>query len=154
MVVQVYVDPPPIPLIKGKHDDKLDKDLVELKFCRDKISENADIYECKKALFENKNPEEFFLFVRNFNMTIDASGSMDMAENIQYLCTLVRGEALCQFDTLSADAESTNPLTVEAINLVLDAYFPPVISLPKKKRAMRRGMRKLRGLKVRCTRIV
>ena len=34
---------------------------------------------------------------------------------IQYLCTLVRGEALRQFDMLSADFESSTPLTLEAI---------------------------------------
>ena len=33
--VQVHVDPPPIPLIKSKNDDKSDKDFVKIKFCKD-----------------------------------------------------------------------------------------------------------------------
>ena len=56
---------------------------------------------------------------------------------------------LRQFDSLSDDVEITNPLTAEAIILVLGVYFPPVNYLSKKKRAMRCGMRKPRGLKVR-----
>ena len=45
--------------------------------------------------------------------------------------------------------ESTNPLTVQDIVLVLGAYFYPVNSLSKKKRVMRRGIRKPHGSKVR-----
>ena len=61
--MQVHVEPPPIPLIKIKHDDKSDKDLVKLKFCRDLTSEKSDLYEFKMALFENGGPEDLF-FVR------------------------------------------------------------------------------------------
>ena len=44
---------------------------------------------------------------------------------------LVRGEVLHQFDLLSADVERKNPLTTEAIILVLGAYFYHVNSLSK-----------------------
>ena len=53
------------------------------------------------------------------------------------------------FGLLYADVKITNPLTVEAIILGLGAYFFPVNLLPKQNHAMRRGMRKMRGLKVR-----
>ena len=55
------------------------------------------------CIFFNGDPEEFFLFVHNFNMTISSSGMMDMGVKIQYICTLVHGESLRQFDLLSAD---------------------------------------------------
>ena len=42
----------------------------------------------------------------------------------------------------------TNPITVETIILQLVSYFFPVNFLSKQKRAMRRGMRKPRSLKV------
>ena len=46
-VVQLHMDPPPIPLIKIKHDDKLEKDFVKIKLHRDLTSENSDLYEFK-----------------------------------------------------------------------------------------------------------
>ena len=72
LVVEHHMELPPIPLIKSKHDDKLDKDFVKLKLRRDPTPEKSDLYEFKMALFNNGNPEEFLLFVCNFNMTIKA----------------------------------------------------------------------------------
>ena len=43
---------------------------------------------------------------------------------IQYICTLVRGEALHQFDSLSTDIEGMNPLSEKTIVLGLALYFP------------------------------
>ena len=100
------------------------------------------------ALFNNGDLEEFMLFVQNFNMTLAASGTLAMGVKIQYICTLVRLEALHQFDLLSADVEGTNPLTTKNIILGLASYFFPVNSLSKKNRAMRHGTRNPRGLKV------
>ena len=57
---------------------------------------------------------------------------------------------LSQFDLLSADVESANHLTAEAIILGLGLYSPPVNSLWKQKSAMRRGIKKPCGSKVRC----
>ena len=48
-------------------------------------------------------------------MTLEASGILQDAAKIQYLCKLVIGEALRQFDMLSADFESSTSLTLEAI---------------------------------------
>ena len=63
-VVQLHVDPPPTPLIKIKHDDKSDKNFVNIKLRMDKTSKKSDLYELKMALFENDKPEYFFnLFV-------------------------------------------------------------------------------------------
>ena len=54
---------------------------------------------------------------------------------IQYLCKLVRREALPQFYMLSADFESSTPLTLEAFFGIGYVIFP-VDVLSKKKRAM------------------
>ena len=75
----------------------------------------SDLYEFKMSLFENGEPEELLLFVCNFNMTLVASRALEAGATVQYLCTLVRGEALRQFDSLSADVEGANPLNVETI---------------------------------------
>ena len=66
--LQMHVDRPPIPLIKIKKDDKSDKYLVNIKLRTDPMLENSDPYEFKMVLFDNWDPEEFLLFVCNFNM--------------------------------------------------------------------------------------
>ena len=82
-VVLVHVDSPPIPMIKSKHDDKLDKDFVKLELRRDPTSENLDLYEFKMTLFNNGEPEEILLFVRNWNMTFAALGVLEISEKVQ-----------------------------------------------------------------------
>ena len=76
------------------------------------------------------------------------SGTLETSAKVQYLHTLVRGEELCQFDSLYADVEGTKLLTVEAIILGLGVYSSTVNMLLKQKRAMRCRMRKPCRLKV------
>ena len=66
-------------------------------------------------LFDNGEPEDFLLFVRNFNMTLAASGTLEAGTKVHCLRTLVRGEALCQFDSLSDDVEGTENLNIDDI---------------------------------------
>ena len=66
-----------------------------------------DLYDFKISLFGNGNPEEFLFFVCNFNMTLTESGTLEEGAKVQYLLTLVSGEALRQFDLLSSDVGST-----------------------------------------------
>ena len=56
-------------------------------------------------------------------MTLKAIEMLETVVNTQPCCMIVHGEALRQFDTLSADVESTNPLTVTAFILGLGMYF-------------------------------
>ena len=67
--VQVHVYTPTITPVKGKNGEKLDKYCVTIKLRRDPTSQKLDLYELKTALFDNDEPEEFLLFIRNFNMT-------------------------------------------------------------------------------------
>ena len=60
----------------------------------DPTLENSYLYEFKMAMFDNGEPEQFLLFIRNFNLTLQVSGIIVSGANIQYLCTLVRGEVL------------------------------------------------------------
>ena len=54
-------------------------------------------------LFDNGEMEVFLLLVRNFSMTLAASGMLEAGVKYQYLCNIARSEALRQFDSLSAD---------------------------------------------------
>ena len=49
---------------------------------------------------------------------------LDTGVMIQYLHTLVHDEALCQFDSFSADVEITETLNVEYIIKCLTLYPP------------------------------
>ena len=66
--------------MQSKHGDKLDKEFVRLKFCRDPTSEKSDPYDFKMTLFENEDPEEFVL---SFNMTLAASETLETAAKAQ-----------------------------------------------------------------------
>ena len=85
------MDPPLIPLIKSKNYENPDKDCVKIKLLRDPTSQKLDLHELKMALFDNGEPEEFLLFIRNFNMTLETSGMLVAIAKIQHLLTLLRG---------------------------------------------------------------
>ena len=71
-----------------------------------------------------------FLFVQNFQMTLAAKGTLETEAKVQYLCTLVCGEVLHQFDLLSADVKYIDtPLDVDYLLKGLAWYPPPVNSL-------------------------
>ena len=86
------VETPLLPLIIINKKEKLEKYCVKIKFLGDLTSQKPDVYELKMALFDNGNMEEFLLFVSNFNMNIEASGTLVTGANIQYLHMLVGGE--------------------------------------------------------------
>ena len=81
------------------------------------------------SLFGHGKPEEFLLFICNFNMTHVETGTQEMDTKNQYICTLVRGEVLRQFDLFSADMEHTETLTLDYNIKVLVSYFSTVNSL-------------------------
>ena len=122
-VVQVPMETPLPPLIKSNHGDKSHTDFKKLKMWIDLTSAKLDLYEMKWPFSTMDTWKSFFLFIRNFNMTLAAPGTLGTDANMKYLCTLVREELLRHFDSLYADAEVTNPLTSEAIILGLALYF-------------------------------
>ena len=65
-------------------------------------------------------------------MTHEASGTFKAGANIQYLHTLVRGEALHHFDTLSAEVGSKTSEKLISIILGVGAYFFLLMCCQKK----------------------
>ena len=88
-LLHLQMMPPPNPLIKSNHYDSSNKDFVNINLLRDLMSEKSKSCEFKMALFHSGKPEEFLLFVCNFNRTLEASGTLEMAAKFQYICTLV-----------------------------------------------------------------
>ena len=62
-------------------------------------------------------------------MTLEAPWTMETGAKVEYLITLICVEALRQCDSLSADVEITDPLTMEYFIMGLALYFPPVYLL-------------------------
>ena len=122
-----HIEPPQIPSIKETYTVVSDGYYVKLKLHRDPTYITSDLYDFSMSLFDHGKPEEFLLFVRNSRMTLSATVMLDTYAKVQYIHTLVRGEALCQFDLLSADMEDTNTsLTVDCLLKGLGWYFFPV----------------------------
>ena len=83
-------------------------------------------------------------------MTLSATGTLEAEAKVQYLCTLPRGEALRQFDSLYSDMKNIEtPLDVDYLLKGLVWYSFPVKSLYKQNRAMRFCMKNPLRLKVR-----
>ena len=66
------------------------------------------------------------MFSRNLNINLEVSVTNNSGSEIQYLCTLVRGEVLHQYDMLSAEVGSDTPKNFMSIILGLGTYFYPV----------------------------
>ena len=93
------------------------------------------------VLFDNRETKDFLLFVKSFQMTLEASGTIFAGSNIHYLYMLINGEALHQIDTFSSEVGITTPEQFKTIILNLGTYFFLLMCCPKK-HAMRRGTRK------------
>ena len=72
------------------------------------------------------------MFLFNFIITLEVSGTIKYGPNIQYLHTLVHGEALRQFGVLSAEVESASLETLMYIILGLGTYFFLLLKCPSK----------------------
>ena len=75
------------------------------------------------AIFDNGDLEKFLLFISNFNINSEASGVLVDNTKIQYLCTLLLGEVLSQFDMLYSEIGSTTSEKLKSIILGLGTYF-------------------------------
>ena len=81
-------------------------------------------------------------------MTLDASGMLAPCEKLQYLHTLLYGQAISHFDTLCARFRNRTTENFNRVVLGLGTYFITVKSLSEKKRVMLCRMKNPRELKV------
>ena len=85
------MEPPSTPLIKSKQDDK--SDFFKMKLRRDPTLE-IRTYMNPKWTCSTTVIGKIVLFAHNLKMTLEASGTLWGAAKIQYIRTLVCGEAL------------------------------------------------------------
>ena len=81
------------------------------------------------------------MFVRNFNITPAASGTVEVSAKYQYLRTLVCVKVFRLFDFFTDNVECTQTLNIDDIIRDLTQYFSTVKLPSKQKLAMRQGMK-------------
>ena len=59
------------------------------------------MYELKIAMLKNGKPEEFLMIAKNFNTTIDGTGTTYVSGRINYIRTMFCGEYLQKIDELA-----------------------------------------------------
>ena len=108
------------------------------------------MYEFKMDLFDRGKSEKFFLFVQNSKEMLYESGTIIANEDLPYLCTLLCGESICQFDNLCAWFGSMTMAHFNQVILSLGSYFPPLNALSKKNHKMHHIMSNQHKIKVTC----
>ena len=132
-----HLEPPPIPLIKQIYTGKLGLDYVKINLLRDPTSITSDLYVFRMSLFDHGDPEEFLLFIRNFQTTLAATGNIETEANLQYLRTIFQVRALSPFESRFADVKNIDKsLNVDFLLKGLAWYFFCVNALSKQKCAM------------------
>ena len=120
------------------------KYIVKIKLRGYLESENSDLYEFKMALFDNGNSEEFLLFIWDYNMTPEASGTLKSGIKIQFLPYAgMLIHVVCW-------GKKCYPRKHDVVYFRFRCVLFPINVTVKKKCAIRHGMRKPRGLKVSC----
>ena len=74
---------------------------------RDPSNADSETYELKIALFENGQPEGILALMKNFKSEIDRTGNTSAAGKINYIRTLLYGEALQEFDKVLSQNTGT-----------------------------------------------
>ena len=137
------------PLSKIKNDEKSDKDCVKIKFHRYPTSKKSDLYKIKLALFDDGKPEEFLLFIRNFNMTLEASGMLVYITNIQYFCMMLWRRVTSVWHVVCWGGKY-NQRKFKPLYLGFRNVLSTINVLSKQKRVMCCGTRNPRKLRVIC----
>ena len=107
------------------------------------------MYGFKMDLFDNGKPEKFLLLIRNYNVALEASGTLTTNGKFQYICTLLRGNALQKFETLCTQILRTTMASMNQVISGLATHFTLVTACSKQKRAMHHEMRKPSNIKLR-----
>ena len=74
---------------------------------RNPASVGYETYKFKMTIFEDGRPEDLLQFLNNFNKVIDGTGMTTVTERIYFICTLLRGEALHEFDNLASHSNGS-----------------------------------------------
>ena len=92
---------------------------------RHPASATSETYELKIKTFENGKPEELIQMMKDFNTATDRTGTTSDNGKIQFLRTMLRGEALREFDVITSQVGSTTNGYIKLIKEVANLLSPP-----------------------------
>ena len=140
--MQVHTKSPPIPLTKLEVDDDRTTHIINVNMRRNPSSAASKTYNVNMNTFDDGQPEEFLSHLRNFKIAIDGTRTTTPPGWIKYLRTMLRGQALREFDKLHSQYGGAINNHLKLIQKGLLEYFFPINELSKQKRVMRRTMHK------------
>ena len=112
-------------IFKKEIADVSECDIIKIKMRRDLSDTKSETYELKIATFENGQAEEFLALMKNFKTALDGKGTTSAAGKINYLRTILRGEALQEVDKTATQNTRENNEHLKFIQEGLLGYYPP-----------------------------
>ena len=106
-----------------------------------------DVYEFNMVIFKNKKLEYFLLFHHNLNIMLGTSRAITEGVKMQYLCMLLCGETLREFERLCAHIGHTNSAHLKLTISGRGTYIFLINTLSNQKCAMLHVMSNLCKLK-------
>ena len=120
----MHVEPPPTPPSKTATLEIQQRDrLNKGKNLGDPGLVTSKTYKTKMAIFNNVQPDEFLLFIKDFRRTLEDTGAILTSGHIHYLCSLIHREALHKLYYIDNYHRDTTATNVEAIMQGLGMYF-------------------------------
>ena len=144
--VQARIDPPKTPLLKVTTGKTEETHIIKNKMHQNPVSATYETHNLKVQKFENGEPEEFLQMMKDFRTGIDGTGTNSASVKIQFLCTMLYGEPLREFDVIANQVGSTINAHLKQIKEGLLGYLFPLNMINKQKRATRRATSKPRDL--------
>ena len=96
--MQARIDTPTILLMKLGVDDVCTTHIIKVKIRINPSSAASETYKVNMDTFNDCQPEEFLSLLRNFKIVTDGTGTTSPSGQINYLCTMLRGQAFKEFE--------------------------------------------------------
>ena len=105
--VQALIKPPPIPIIREATEKVEEYNIIKIEMSRDLESATSKTYKLKVHMFNNGKPEEFLHIMKDINTATGGAGTTSATKKNHFLCTILRGESIREFDVLTSQFGST-----------------------------------------------
>ena len=92
--VQALIEPPPIPLIKVDLEEERASNIIKVKMRRKLTSAMSETHNLNLSMFEDVQPEEFIVLLKNLRTVIVETSTMSQLGRINYLHKMLLGEVL------------------------------------------------------------
>ena len=96
----------------------------------------SERYNINISIFKDGHPEEFLTLLKNFIIAIDGTGTTSWPGRINYICTILCGEARIEFNELASQNSGMKNSHLKHSTEVLLWYFLLINALSKQKSTM------------------